>query len=78
MRRNKALRGENLPGRGTDRYKCLRWDEGWVLQFMLAAEENSILDDDISWNSVGTGLLSEYPWRHFFWWPLTVDPAVLG
>lgn len=31
---------------------------------MLAAEENSVLDDDISWNLMGTGLLSEYPWRH--------------
>lgn len=33
---------------------------------MLTAEENSILDDDISWDSMGTGLLSEYPWRHVF------------
>ena len=33
---------------------------------MPTAEENSILDDDVSWDSMGSGLLPECPWRHVF------------
>lgn len=31
---------------------------------MSTAEENSILDDDVSWDLMGTGLLPECPWKH--------------